>query len=361
MDETSNLTTETPTRGSNRAAFAFALCRVLVPSWLLAGAVYKLLELNPNLLPPPVIDVATWIGSLIGQDPQSWLGVSMRLMIGTEIMLAALMFFVPRFSRIVAAATLALFVVILSTVMVQSYDPDKGVLSALTGSCGCFGSNGPPPWAMLLIDGAMLAGVLLAGPLRRRNASPVALIVFLVCSFAGFFLAFGSGNAGPEPGPEEGPLPEPVLDANGWPPPPTVYEPYYYPQFENWVGKKLSSIPFAHLLPRPLPEGFDSGDWLVIYYRADCEHCQEMFLMYLSDPVLRTPTLAVGLPDYDPAGELEFLCTACETTELPGVPPEYVIQTPVIVRLKDGVVTAYADGSADEAEVEACINGTASP
>jgi hypothetical protein len=45
-------------------------------------------------------------------------------------------------------------------------------------------------------------------------------------------------------------------------------------------------------------------------------------------------------------------------TELPGVPPEYVVQTPVIVRMRDGIVTSVADGSADEATVEACIYGT---
>lgn len=356
-----NETQEKPESCSDSATamnlVAAILCRLLVPSWLLAGAVYKLLELNPNLLPPPVISTSTWIGSMIGQDPQTWLGVSMRLMIATEITLAGVMYFAPRFSRIIAVGILALFVIILATVMIQGYDATKGLSSLLSGTCGCFGSSGPPPWAMLLIDATMLIAVIAAGPLHRRGCTKLTPVMILISAAIGFTLAFtaGAGQTAPDPSDDNVPV---QLDENGWPPQPTTFEPYYFPQFEEWNGKELSTIPFAHLLPRPLPEGFNTGDRLIVYYRADCEHCQEMFLTYFSDMELATPTLAVGLPDYAPEAALEFLCTACDVTELPGVPPEYVIQTPVIVRLQDGVVTCVADGSADEQAFENCIIGS---
>ena len=337
------------------------LCRLIVPAWLLAGAIFKLAELNPNLLPPPVLDTSNWIGAALGQDPVSWLGFSMRWIIGAEIMLAGIMFFVPGLARKIAIAVLALFVIILLTLMFQGYDPDKGLTSLLSGQCGCFGSAGPPPSVMLLIDGLLLVGVLVFSPNRSRQKGGTALIAIILSAIVGYAIAFsvpdrvvinqvGETNVTDTQ--------EVMLDEHGWPLPPAQMDGYYFPQFAEWPGKRLSSIPFAQLLPRPLPADFNKGDWLVIYYRADCEHCQEMFLIYLSDPVLETPTLAVGIPDYVPEAALEFLCDGCEVTELPGVPPEYVVQTPVIVRMRDGIVTAVADGSADEETVEACIYGT---
>ena len=41
----------------SRHLFYFYICRLAVPLWLLAGAIYKLIERNPKLLPPPVFSV----------------------------------------------------------------------------------------------------------------------------------------------------------------------------------------------------------------------------------------------------------------------------------------------------------------
>ena len=364
------MTERTDSRNSNpdcggcatSAMIGMILCRILVPAWLLAGAIFKLAELNPNLLPPPVQDTSNWIGGLLGQDPVAWLDFSMRTIIGVEIMLAGIMFFVPKLARLVAGSVLTLFVIILVTLMIQGYDADKGLSSLLSGQCGCFGSAGPPPSVMLLIDGLLLAGVLVFRPRRALTATGIGFPAIIGSALVGFAVAFlvpdrVVANTTEGGMTQDSNTTEVILDEQGWPLPPAQLEGFYFPQFGEWPGRKLSDIPFAHLLPRPLPEAFNEGEWLVIYYRADCEHCQEMFLTYLSDPVLETPTLAVGLPDYVPEAALEFLCTACEITELPGTPPEYVIQTPVVVRMKDGVVTATVDGSADEIEIENCITG----
>lgn len=336
------------------AKIGFLLCRIIVPTWLLAGAIFKLAELNPNLLPPPVIWTSGQIGGALGQDPGVWLGFSMRFIIGTELMLVGFMYFVPRISRLAAGGVLGLFVIILLIVLGQGYDPDKGIASLLSGSCGCFGSAGPPPIVMLLIDGLLLLGVLFFRPPQCGVKTRIAPIAAALSILVGYTVAYivpertyanpDNTNSGSQ------------TDTDGWPLPPAQYEGYYYPQFQEWPGRKLSSIPFMHLLPRPLPEGFDEGAWLVVFYRADCEHCQELFLMNFSDAQLPAPTLAVGIPDYHPESALEFLCDACLVTELPSG-PDYLVQTPVIVRLMDGVVTCTSDGSSDDEAIEGCIHG----
>ena len=112
----------------------------------------------------------------------------------------------------------------------------------------------------------------------------------------------------------------------------------------------------AQLLPRPIPLDLNVGEKMVVFYRGDCDHCQEMFLTYFSDPELPTPTLAVDVMDYAPEGLLEFYCDACARAELPSG-PSYLIQTPVVLRLKDGVITCITDGSATDEETEQCIYG----
>ena len=93
------------------------VCRVIIPLWLLTGALFKISELDWKLLPPPVRATCEWMGSALGQDPDLWLGASMRFLIGTEFLLVGLMFASTRLARPIAAATMTLFVVILVVVM----------------------------------------------------------------------------------------------------------------------------------------------------------------------------------------------------------------------------------------------------
>ena len=44
------------------------------------------------------------------------------------------------------------------------------------------------------------------------------------------------------------------------------------------------------------------------------------------------------------------------TIELPSG-PSYLIQTPVVIRLEDGVITCIADGSGSDEDAEQCIYG----
>ena len=65
-------------------------------------------------------------------------------------------------------------ILILLIVLIQGYDAQKGVASLLSGECGCFGSAGPPPVYMLLIDGLLLIGVLVFRPARCGAGARIA-------------------------------------------------------------------------------------------------------------------------------------------------------------------------------------------
>ena len=335
-------------------------CRIVVPLWILTGALFKLNELDWKLLPPPVRSTCEFIGSGLGQDPDLWLGFSMRFLIGTELLLVGLMFASTRLARPLAAATLTLFIVILITVLAQGYDSEKGLQSLIGGDCGCFGSSGPPASVMLLIDAFLLGCVLFFKPKVGGQHGPGYLAgAFALSAFIGYTVAFVVPERTIEnttqsvAGENEQAAP---LDANGWVLPPASLKSNYYPRFETWKGARLQDQEVAQLLPRPIPMDLDQGDRLVVFYRGDCDHCQEVFLTYFSDPELPIPTLAVDVMDYAPEGLLEFYCEDCATTELPSG-PSYLIQTPVILRMKDGVITCVADGSATEEQLEQCIYG----
>lgn len=339
---------ETPNACTPCERIGTFVIRFIIPAWLLAGAIFKLTEFNPNLLPPVVLDVLGTFGKALGTDPVAWLDFSIRAIIVVEVMLAAAMFFIGRIAKPVAIAVLSMFVVILVITIGQGYDNEKGIASIFSGSCGCFGSAGPPPIVMLGLDGALLLAAIFMR--TRRCTCKTGVVLFTSMTLAGAILAFALHRTSAEV------RVDPPLDQQAWPLAPNTLQSFYYPQFAEWPGESLKSLPFAHLLPRPLPDGFDEGEWLLVFYRADCEHCQELFLMYFSDTTLPARTLAVGIPDYDPAGALEFLCDACIVTELPSG-TDYLVQTPVIVRVVDGEVVCAIDGSNDEATIEACIFG----
>ena len=98
-DPTPTETTPPPTSASASAIIGWITCRIVVPLWVLTGAIFKLNELDWKLLPPPVRSTCEWIGSGLGQDPDLWLGFSMRFLIGTELLLVGLMFASTRLAR----------------------------------------------------------------------------------------------------------------------------------------------------------------------------------------------------------------------------------------------------------------------
>ncbi len=104
------------------------MSRVIVPGWVLTGAVFKLVEASPLTLPPKTILL---LADRAGID----LYILLAVLVGLEIMAVAAMFMVPRYARPVGILMLSVFCLVLIGEMVQ------GNIT----SCGCFGAKSPPP------------------------------------------------------------------------------------------------------------------------------------------------------------------------------------------------------------------------
>jgi hypothetical protein len=131
----------------------FALSRIAVPLWVLAGASFKLYERTPSNLPGVILKSA--------KDMHLDLDVLLRLLIGLEFFAAAVMFFIPRLARSMAIFMLSCFVLIV-----------LGEMYRQATKCGCFGSIPMKPWHMLVIDGTLLAAVIVFNPNPRRTSQP---------------------------------------------------------------------------------------------------------------------------------------------------------------------------------------------
>ncbi len=358
------------------------ICRALVPAWLLTGAAIKLQERSPMLLPSPVRDTLKWLAGTVGKageaDFAQFLDLMLRVIVSGEFALAAAMVLLPRFSRPIALALLSMFVVILLTVVARG-----------EASCGCFGSKGPPPWAVLVGDATLLALVVWARPLRSAVTRAQAG-GFVALAAMGVAVAFGmparAGLDHPETAPRsDTPSPAPRKPADGspstpetpkptaggettptaparpaataWPAPPAKLQPYYLPQFEQWVGKPLRDQAVAALITRPIPAELEKGRWIVMFFREDCEHCHAVLDRHFS-PKVPLPTLLVAVPDADPAAALPNPCGECTIRTLPKG-PDWVIGTPVLLSLQDGVVRGVVGGTdaEDPAKVQSLIDG----
>ena len=327
------------------------LVRVIVPLWVLLGASIKLWTFNPALLPEPILDLVKDTASLFGISNLGWwLEMWLRFFIGAEFAAILIMFTSPRLARLVASFLLAIFLAVLVATMAKSAQRD-GISAIWSGSCGCFGSASPPPIGMFLIDGAMLIGVIF---LRPRTRGGLRLILVGLSILVGFGLAFGRPTPvitlEPMPAPIA-PTPEttPETEGVGWGEAPTSLEPFYFTEFTEWVGQPLSSQPLARLISRPLPDGIDQDRFHLVFYRSDCEHCHALLDDFFSGP-LSTPTIAVKIPDGDANADLGMPCDECLLHELPAG-TQYVVTTPVLLTIQDGVVIAACENTDDQALV----------
>jgi hypothetical protein len=148
-----------------------------------------------------------------------------------------------------------------------------------------------------------------------------------------------------------------TVASDPWGPMPKTVDPNYFTDFEEWVGKPLAAQPLARIMTRPIPEFLKSGRGFVMYYRADCEHCHHMLEQWFTES-LPGPTVAVEVPDTDPADAMPFPSTLVERRKFPKG-PNYVISTPALFAVKDGVVTGFASDPDDPDAVEACLASNA--
>ncbi len=311
------------------AAIGWIVTRLLVPLWLLAGALTKLTDLSPSSMPSVLV---TGVGGA-GID----LVFFLRFSIAVELAAVAVIWLLPALARPVAAVMLGVFLAVLA-----------GELAAGASSCGCFGSVQVHPGITLAIDGLLLAAVVLAG---RRTASlrvtptlptwRVAATGLLVVAV--FAAAFGlprpaSSAASAEAAASDGA----ALPAQG----------YYLPDYGSWIGRPWHDLELAGWVIGA-PAGLETGEQLILFYRKDCEHCHELMELYFVGP-LAVPVTAVAVPERDGfpnVGVQPMPCTECSTAELPpGI--DWFFQTPVVVRLLDGVVQCAAE---EEPAAPACV------
>jgi len=345
------------------------LVRLVVPAWLLTGAAIKLQERSPMLLPSPVRDALKGVANAMGRgseaDFAAFLDVALRVIVSGEFALAAAMITLPALSRRIAIPMLSLFVLILLTVVARG-----------EASCGCFGSKGPPPWAVLVGDAILLGLCLWMKPVVTRGSVGGCIALAAM----GTAVAFGvppkstiatTPVAPPAPARSSTPIapetpaappttmqPQAGASASSmlaWPSAPAALQPYYLPQFEQWVGKRLRDQPVAALISGPIPSDLEKGRWIVMFFREDCEHCHAVLDRHFS-PKVPLPTLLVSVPDADPAASLPNPCSECQLRTLPKG-PDWVIGTPVLLSLQDGVVKGVLSGTEaeDPERVEALL------
>jgi hypothetical protein len=123
---------------------------------------------------------------------------------------------------------------------------------------------------------------------------------------------------------------------------------FYLPQYDSWIGQAWSELDVSAWVEGSIP-GQVQGVEYVLFYRLDCEHCHELMEAWFSGP-LDAPAVAVAVPDRNgfPEGNLQpFACEECSLAEMPaGI--DWFFQTPVLLRLEDGVVQCAAEVTADD-------------
>jgi len=321
-----------PTARSTAGTVAVVFARVLVPLWLAMAAVLKLIDLSPAHLPAAMIK---WCGAL---DVD--LMFVLRLSIAFELIVAGVMVLLPPLARWVGVAMLTAFIPVLI-----------GDIALGAGSCGCFGAINVSPWVTIVMDVTFLFGLLVFGRREPRLALTRSLPTsWVLCAGAWSLLSVVVAFGLPAPAPA---APADPGAASGSAPPALPAEGYYMPRYEEWIGQDFRRLDIASWTLN-LPDDIDMGPQYVIFFRKDCEHCHELMEVFFSGS-LEQATTAIAVPERGgfPTEKVQpFVCTECRVAELPaGI--DWFFQTPVLVRLTDGLVECAAEVEATAPE---CLN-----
>jgi hypothetical protein len=262
-------------------------------------------------------------------------------LISLELLAVVVMLMLARLARPMAIFVLSVFCLILVGELVQ------GNLT----NCGCFGDIPIPPWVMLAIDGTLLLGVMAFDPTPIMPATPArwpaagAVVLILAGAVACFWRVIPAGRA------TEVVLPtsvghnspnDPTINPN-----PTPLPAYWLTDdLDAWIGRPWRELELFRFMSEP-PRGLDHGRRFVVFYGRMCEHCEEMFNFDLVRPELGSMTTAVMVPHgkNERLGSNPFPLprTECEHLELP-LGCEWLITTPLIITVEDGVVTCAEEG-----------------
>ena len=355
--------------------FDFALIRVIVPLWILTGAVFKLWEFTPTTLPKTIRETA----HDLGVD----LYVLLPTLIGLEFLAIAVLMFVKPLARVMAFFMLTVFCMILI-----------GEIAIGNTSCGCLGSASPSPKVMLGIDGALLLGVIVTSIFTWRSGAETATATTSTTrassdrwpygaagalTVLGFALSFGVmawdaqqvRGSGPANGPDVAKKPDADSDDEGGDIDQSddaasdagggdsgasgtqagLQQPRYWmtsgDEPQSWEGKSWRAAElFLYMNPRP--SILNQGVHYVVFYKRNCDHCEEMFYNELSNPEVASKTIAVEVP-YSKSqmrpesGTWHMPRTECMMMELP-IGTDWIITTPLALRVEDGIITCAREG-----------------
>jgi hypothetical protein len=331
------------------AKIGWTLTRLVVPLWVLTGAFFKLAHTSPRTLPKEtILDVADQVGLN--------LYYLLAALIGLEIVAAVVMLTLSRLARPMAILMLGLFCLILIGELMQ------GNLA----TCGCFGEIPVPPWVMLVIDGALLLGVLLFDPAPLLPTTPArwpvgAALVLVIAGFAGSFARVipagramvpnpDDGTTINDPDPGGGNTPAPPDDPTVNPSPTPLPGYWFTSDTDAWVGKPWREIELFTFMPK-WPRDLDSGRRFVVFYGRTCEHCEDMFREDLALPALGSIVSAVEVPYSKTAlrgpNAWPMPQTPCEHLKLP-LGCDWIITTPLVVAVENGIVTCVQEGDHTE-------------
>jgi hypothetical protein len=346
--------------------------RLLIPGWLLTGALFKLYYRDPQSLPESIWKTAH--AASIDLD------VLLRGIIGIEFVIAGIMFFSARFARPVAIALMSLFCLIL-----------LWELRVGAASCGCLGKVTMPPWLMLAIDVPLLLGAIFFKPPRpqphERGESngalrPWPIVAALMVLIVSFGAAFGvpneqvainddvnrdasavvppkggddqstasgegdesaAGGAESADGGDEG---DPNAGTSSPAPPPGNVQPpsYYVLEPPKWVGKHWYELEIARYVTSQ-PRDVDRGRRYILFYNPTCDHCYDVLRLHFAAS-LPAPTTVIAIPEYkthfEKQGVYQMPCGECEKLELK-FGCNWITSPPVLVALEDGIVQCAAE------------------
>ncbi len=311
--------------GTLRDKAAVLLSRVIIPLWLGTGAVLKLIDGSPSNLPAALVK---WLGGM-GMD----LRFVLEFSIAVELIVVGVMIVVPGLSRLAGIVMLASFLPVLI-----------GDVALGSSSCGCFGAVQISPWVTLATDTFFLVALVFVARGVQGLKTPRSLPTWQVVTvglWSVFSVAVAFGLA--SPGATEARVDDPP--GGGAAAGPSAG--YYLPNYSDWVGQRFQELDVAAWI-QGLPGDLDQGQQYILFYRKDCEHCHELIEVFFADE-LTVPTTAVAVPEragFPTVGLQPFVCGGCRLAELPsGV--DWFMQTPVVVRLADGVVECAAEVTAD--------------
>jgi hypothetical protein len=118
----------------------------------------------------------------------------------------------------------------------------------------------------------------------------------------------------------------------------------------SWVGKTVPGTGLAKFLPMITPATLEGTRWIV-FYQPSCGRCHDVFRIYFAGDQ-HGEVVAVEVPHAPDATVLEsdqpadIECTNCARMPLPAG-KHYVVTTPTIVKVENGVVTCVTSHDYD--------------